>query len=201
MTVSPASAEPAREVLAGLVERVTFHNEKNGFCVLRMTAHGRRDLVTVVGHAATIAAGKAITASGLWVNDRTHGLQFKAHFLKASAPSTAAVAGYGHLMRGGRGGDIAALKAIRRELGELEVKKQRDPGGSMSHCCSQPAGGSRHGPARCGRAGSVHRDLQAAQELPRSPMTARRAPLRRAYRRRRAASPERGSALADDARY
>src|SRR5579884_2204612 len=89
MTISPPSAEPPREVLAGLVERVTFHNEENGFCVLRVKTRGHRDLVTLVGHAASIAAGEAITASGTWVNDRTHGLQFKAHFLKASAPSTA----------------------------------------------------------------------------------------------------------------
>ena len=40
-----------REVLAGLVERVTFHNLENGFCVLRTKARGHRDLVTVVGHA------------------------------------------------------------------------------------------------------------------------------------------------------
>jgi exodeoxyribonuclease V alpha subunit len=32
MTISSPPAEPAREVLAGLVERVTFHNEENGFC-------------------------------------------------------------------------------------------------------------------------------------------------------------------------
>jgi hypothetical protein len=31
--------------------------------------------VTVVGHAATISAGEWITASGEWVNDRTHGQQ------------------------------------------------------------------------------------------------------------------------------
>jgi exodeoxyribonuclease V alpha subunit len=30
------------------------------------------------GHAATIAAGEWITASGDWVNDRTHGQQFMA---------------------------------------------------------------------------------------------------------------------------
>jgi exodeoxyribonuclease V alpha subunit len=89
MTIALPSPDPSREVLAGLVERVTFHNEENGFCVLRVKARGHRELVTLVGHAATIAAGEAITASGLWVNDRTHGLQFKAHFLKATAPSTA----------------------------------------------------------------------------------------------------------------
>jgi hypothetical protein len=33
-------------VLAGLVERVTFHNAENGFCVLRAKARGHRDLVT-----------------------------------------------------------------------------------------------------------------------------------------------------------
>ncbi|MDN2584147.1 ATP-dependent RecD-like DNA helicase [Aquibium sp. ELW1220] len=77
-----------REVLVGLVERVTFHNSDNGFCVLRVKARGHRDLVTTVGHAAMISAGEWITASGIWLNDRTHGLQFKAHFLKTSAPST-----------------------------------------------------------------------------------------------------------------
>jgi exodeoxyribonuclease V alpha subunit len=80
--------ETRQEVLAGLVERVTFHNAENGFCVLRIKARGHRDLVTVVSHAATISAGEWITASGEWVNDRTHGQQFKARFLKASAPSS-----------------------------------------------------------------------------------------------------------------
>ena len=76
------------EVLAGLVERVTFHSQESGFCVLRVKARGHRDLVTTVGHAAMISAGEWITASGIWLNDRNHGLQFKAHFLKTSAPST-----------------------------------------------------------------------------------------------------------------
>ena len=59
-----------REVLAGLVGRVTFHNPENGFCVLRTRARGHRDLVTVVGYAAMVAPGEWITASGEWVNDR-----------------------------------------------------------------------------------------------------------------------------------
>src|SRR5712675_2525912 len=78
----------SHEVLAGLVERVTFHNAENGFCVLRAKARGHRELVTVVGHAATISAGEWITATGEWVNDRTHGQQFKSRFLRTSAPST-----------------------------------------------------------------------------------------------------------------
>ena len=76
------------EHLAGLVERVTFHNPETGFCVLRVKARGQRELVTVVGAAAAISAGEFVQATGTWVNDRTHGLQFKAAFLKAAPPTT-----------------------------------------------------------------------------------------------------------------
>ena len=77
-----------REVLAGSVERVTFHGEESGFCVLRVKARGHREPVTVVGHAATVSAGEWITASGEWVNDRTYGPQFRSRFLKATAPTS-----------------------------------------------------------------------------------------------------------------
>jgi hypothetical protein len=53
-----------QDVLAGGVERITFHNAESYFCVLRVKARGHRDLVTVVGHAATILAGEWITATG-----------------------------------------------------------------------------------------------------------------------------------------
>jgi len=76
------------DALAGLVDRVTFHNAENGFCVLRVKARGQRDLITVIGHAAMISAGEFVQASGSWVNDRTHGVQFRAFFLKATAPTT-----------------------------------------------------------------------------------------------------------------
>ena len=59
-----ATPSAATEVLAGLVERVTFYNEENGFCVLRVKARGQRDLITVLGHAATISAGEFVQASG-----------------------------------------------------------------------------------------------------------------------------------------
>jgi exodeoxyribonuclease V alpha subunit len=86
--LNPQTQTSTQEVLAGLVERVTYHNVKNGFCVLRAKARGHRDVVTVVGYAATIAAGEWVTASGEWVNDRTHGQQFKARFLRTSPPTS-----------------------------------------------------------------------------------------------------------------
>jgi exodeoxyribonuclease V alpha subunit len=65
--LKPQLGSSVQEVLAGLVERVTYHNAENGFCVLRVKARGHRDLMTAIGHAATISAGEWITASGEWV--------------------------------------------------------------------------------------------------------------------------------------
>src|SRR3954470_4223652 len=85
----PAQADqkPALETLAGTVERVTFHNAESGFAVVKVQTRGKRDLVIVVGHSPAVSAGEWITASGLWISDRTHGLQFKAEVLKTTPPT------------------------------------------------------------------------------------------------------------------
>jgi len=85
--VGSKTATPT-ETLSGLVERVTYHNTENGFCVLRVKARGQRDLVAVVGHAATISAGEFISATGCWTTDREHGLQFKAAQVTTTQPTT-----------------------------------------------------------------------------------------------------------------
>ncbi len=76
------------ESLKGTVERVTFHSEETGFCVLRIKVNGHHELQTVIGNASCIRAGEFIECRGIWLNDRQHGLQFKAEHLKAIAPTT-----------------------------------------------------------------------------------------------------------------
>jgi exodeoxyribonuclease V alpha subunit len=77
------------EQLSGVIERITFHNLDNGYCVLRVRARGHRDLVTVVGHSQQVVAGEYVEASGAWTTDRQHGLQFKADEVKTTPPHTA----------------------------------------------------------------------------------------------------------------
>ncbi len=89
MEPAGAGSSGDREPLAGLVERVTFHNADSGFCVLRVKASGKPELVTVLGAAPSIAAGEYIQASGRWENHREQGLQFRATFLRATAPTSA----------------------------------------------------------------------------------------------------------------
>jgi exodeoxyribonuclease V alpha subunit len=74
--------------VTGLIERVTFHNEETGFCVVRVKVEGRRDLVTVVGRASSINAGEWLTAEGAWTQNREHGTQLKAELLQTSAPTS-----------------------------------------------------------------------------------------------------------------
>ena len=74
--------------VAGTVERVTFHSEETGFCVLRVNAARRREPVTVVGTAVTVGPGEFVEANGSWVNDRSYGLQFRAEHLRVVPPST-----------------------------------------------------------------------------------------------------------------
>ena len=76
------------ERLAGLVERVTFHNPQNGFCVLRLKVKGERELITLVGHTPAVSPGEYADASGHWVTNREHGRQFQAVFVKTAPPST-----------------------------------------------------------------------------------------------------------------
>jgi exodeoxyribonuclease V alpha subunit len=81
-------SELGLEHLDGLVERVTFHNADNGFCVLRLKVQNKRELVTLIGHTPTAAPGEYASASGQWITDREHGKQFKAVFIKISPPNT-----------------------------------------------------------------------------------------------------------------
>lgn len=78
----------AIESLSGLVERVTFFNEENGFSVVKVKAKGHRDFVTVVGTLPSVSAGEWLTAEGQWVRDAQFGLQFRANIIKSTPPTT-----------------------------------------------------------------------------------------------------------------
>jgi exodeoxyribonuclease V alpha subunit len=67
-----------RGATRALLERIDRVHEDVSICVLRIKARGHRELVTVIGHAAVISAGEWVTATGDWINDRTHGQQYKA---------------------------------------------------------------------------------------------------------------------------
>jgi hypothetical protein len=56
--MKPQPDPSTQEVLAGLVERVTYHNGENGFCVLRIKARGHRELVTGLRRRVDLRNGR-----------------------------------------------------------------------------------------------------------------------------------------------
>ena len=89
MNAAIPERRPATEEISGLIERVTFHNDESGFCVLRVKARGQRDETTVIGSLPSVTAGEWLSAEGWWVRDKEHGLQFKATTMKTVPPTTA----------------------------------------------------------------------------------------------------------------
>jgi len=79
-------AKPLEQV-GGLVERVTFHSDESGFCVLRIKAKSHRDMMTVIDTLPQVRAGECLDAEGWWTIDRDHGQQFKAQMLRIAAIS------------------------------------------------------------------------------------------------------------------
>jgi exodeoxyribonuclease V alpha subunit len=76
--------------LQGVVERVTFHNEENGYCVLRVSVKGIAETVTLIGHVPTVSPGEEIVADGEWVNNPEFGRQFKATKVTTTEPNSLA---------------------------------------------------------------------------------------------------------------
>jgi exodeoxyribonuclease V alpha subunit len=76
------------ETITGLVERVTYHNEENGYAVLKVKVQGKKDLVTIVGVLPAISVGEDVHAQGKWYNDFKHGVGFKAEYIRSIPPNT-----------------------------------------------------------------------------------------------------------------
>ena len=74
------------KTLSGTIERVTFHNEENGYCVLRVSISDARKTQTVVGNCAAPNTGEEIAARGEWIEDDQFGSQFRASEISTSEP-------------------------------------------------------------------------------------------------------------------
>ena len=77
------------ETMRVLVQRITFHNEENGYTVLKGRVKNRPDLLTVVGNFAQPHAGSVLTVRGEWRIDGKYGQQFCAESYEESLPATA----------------------------------------------------------------------------------------------------------------
>jgi len=74
--------------LEGVLERIVFFNEENGFTVARLQVASRRDLVAVVGVMPSPMPGETLRLRGEWVVDSKFGEQFRVNSCLSVLPAT-----------------------------------------------------------------------------------------------------------------
>ncbi len=75
--------------VTGVLERVTYHNEENGYTVARLAVEGARDLLTIVGNFSNPVVGEQLVCEGQWTSHREFGRQFQVERYQTSKPATA----------------------------------------------------------------------------------------------------------------
>ncbi len=80
--------EVTLETLRGIVERITFYNEENGYTVARLAPEQGSDRVTMVGNTLGINVGEAVEATGQWRNHPRFGRQFQVERIEITMPAT-----------------------------------------------------------------------------------------------------------------
>ena len=71
-----------------VVQRITYANEQNGYTVLKCSAKGYQDLVTVVGTMPETHVGSVLTLEGFWKVDAKYGRQFSVQKFEETLPAT-----------------------------------------------------------------------------------------------------------------
>lgn len=86
----PAESTDSRpcDTVTGVLERLTYHNEENGYTVARLAVEGARDLVTVVGTFGNPVVGESIFCEGQWIAHREFGRQFHVERYSTEKPAT-----------------------------------------------------------------------------------------------------------------
>src|SRR5660397_109414 len=78
------------EKLTGIIQRVTYHNQENGWTVLKVSPIDRpHELKTVTVHQVNVFAGATMEFEGEWVHHAKYGEQFKSQNTFERKPASA----------------------------------------------------------------------------------------------------------------
>ena len=78
------------EQLRGIVDRITFQNEENGYTIARLQVEGQRggEPVTIVGETLSMNPGESVVLDGEWTTHKQYGRQFKIENYQTVHPSS-----------------------------------------------------------------------------------------------------------------
>jgi exodeoxyribonuclease V alpha subunit len=85
----PESPSDTFTTIQGVLDRITFQNEENGYTVARLLGETKdKELITVVGFLSGVPVGSTLSLNGTWINDSRYGKQFKLQNYKIVKPNT-----------------------------------------------------------------------------------------------------------------
>jgi exodeoxyribonuclease V alpha subunit len=77
------------ESLEGVLERITFYNEENGFLIGKLKGQTKTAEIAVVGKAPKVQCGETLVLTGTWTTHPKHGRQFSFTSLESKLPASA----------------------------------------------------------------------------------------------------------------
>jgi len=79
------------EVVKGVLERIVYENEENGYVIARFMAREYGpDVITVTGNLMSASPGENMLLKGEWVNHPRYGRQFRIAEYRTVMPATVA---------------------------------------------------------------------------------------------------------------
>jgi len=90
---SPLTRETPADVpldsLEGVIERITFHNDENGYTVARLLPPNARDVITILGNFSNPVVGESLICYGTWISHAQWGRQMQVARYEVVRPATA----------------------------------------------------------------------------------------------------------------
>ncbi|MBN2002985.1 MAG: ATP-dependent RecD-like DNA helicase [Anaerolineae bacterium] len=87
MADSPVNAAP-QQTLVGVLERLTYQNDENGYTVAKLIPKGKSYEVTVVGTLTGVNVGESLRLRGVWTTHPKYGKQFEIQSYTVQLPAT-----------------------------------------------------------------------------------------------------------------
>ncbi len=76
------------QTLEGILERITFQNEENGYTIAKVVPRGKNYEVAVVGALMGVSVGESLRLQGVWVEHPRYGRQFQVQRYTVQLPAT-----------------------------------------------------------------------------------------------------------------
>jgi len=87
--LSESKPSSSANSLEGVLERITFYNEENGFLIGKLKGNDKTAEIAVVGKAPKVQCGETLLLLGKWVNHPKHGRQFSFDSFESKLPASA----------------------------------------------------------------------------------------------------------------